>query len=134
MAAQYAKGTWEMEKSENFDEYMKAVGVGFAKRLIGNAAKPKQQISIENGKWTIITSTTVSKVTLEFELDKEFEETTADGRKVMSTCTVDGSKLVTIQKGDLESVIVRDFTPDTFVMTLTANDVTCTRHYKKTGE
>ena len=51
--------------------------------MIGNAAKPKQQISIENGKWTIITSTTVSKVTLEFELDKEFEETTADGRKVM---------------------------------------------------
>ncbi|GFR97375.1 fatty acid binding protein [Elysia marginata] len=131
MAEQYAPGTWIMENSENFDEYMKAVGVGFAKRVIGNAAKPKQEISVDNGNWKIVTSTTVTSVVLEFELNKEFDETTADGRKVKSTCTVDGNKLITEQKGELDSTIIRDFTPDSFVMTLTAKGVTCTRNYKK---
>ena len=49
---------------------------------MGNAARPKQEISILDGLWTITTSTPVTKVKLQFELDKEFDETTADGRKV----------------------------------------------------
>ena len=50
--------------------------------MLGNSSKPKQEISVTDGQWKIVTSTTVSKVVLEFELDKEFDETTADGRKV----------------------------------------------------
>lgn len=131
MAEKYADGVWTLEKSENFDEYMKAVGVGFATRVIGNAAKPKQEIRVDGDKWKITTSTTVSKVVIEFELNKEFDETTADGRKVKSTCTVDGNKLITNQKGNIDSTIVRDFTADSFVMTLTAKGVSCKRYYKK---
>jgi hypothetical protein len=33
-------GTWNLESSENFEEYMKALGVGFATRKIGNSVKP----------------------------------------------------------------------------------------------
>ncbi|RUS77534.1 hypothetical protein EGW08_014688, partial [Elysia chlorotica] len=74
------------------------------------------------------TSTTLTSVNLEFELGKEFDESTADGRKVKSTCTVEGNKLITTQKGEIDSVITREFTADSFVMTLTAKGVTCTSH------
>ncbi|KAK3792510.1 hypothetical protein RRG08_016519 [Elysia crispata] len=149
MAAELAPGRWGFEKSENFDEYMKALGksqyvisdnfdeymkalgVSYPWRVIGNSAKPQQEISIKDGRWTIITSTPVTKVVIQFELNKEFDETTADGRKVKSTCTVHGNKLITDQRGSVDSVITRDFTKNSFIMTLAAKDVTCTRYYKR---
>jgi len=33
-------GTWRLEKSENFEEYMKAVEVGFMMRKLGATVKP----------------------------------------------------------------------------------------------
>ncbi|KAF4088429.1 hypothetical protein AMELA_G00081390 [Ameiurus melas] len=35
-------GTWKLTASENFDEYMKAVGISFASRQIANLAKPSE--------------------------------------------------------------------------------------------
>ncbi|RUS73858.1 hypothetical protein EGW08_018380, partial [Elysia chlorotica] len=131
MAADLAPGTWALEKSENFDEYMKALGVSYPWRVIGNAAKPKQDISVSAGHWTIATSTPATKVLIKFDLNKQFDETTPDGRKVKSISTVEGNKLITHQKGAVDSVITRDFGKNSFVMTLAAKGQTCTRHYKR---
>jgi len=38
----------------------------------------------EGGVWTIKTSTTLKSIELKFELGKEFDETTPDGREVKS--------------------------------------------------
>uniref|UniRef100_A0A8C6U5C1 Cytosolic fatty-acid binding proteins domain-containing protein n=1 Tax=Neogobius melanostomus TaxID=47308 RepID=A0A8C6U5C1_9GOBI len=50
-------GTWKLTSSENFDEYMKAIGVGFATYQMGNVVKPnivfrarKTIFTFENGK------------------------------------------------------------------------------------
>ncbi|KAI8749083.1 fatty acid-binding protein muscle [Biomphalaria glabrata] len=130
-AEDFAPGKWDLEKSENFDEYMKALGVGMAMRLIGNKAKPRQEISIKDGEWTITTSTALNKVEIKFKPGQPFEEKTADGRNVQTTCTVSGNKLISDQKGSVDSKIIRDFNKDSFVMTLTANNVECKRYYKK---
>ncbi|CAL1534856.1 unnamed protein product [Lymnaea stagnalis] len=133
-AADLAVGKWDLENSENFDEYMKELGVGFATRLIGNKAKPRQEISIDNGEWTIKTSTSLSGTEIKFKPGVPFQEKTMDGRNVTSTCTIDGNKLIQNQKAEkdkLDSNIVRDFKKDSFLMTLTAGKVTCTREYKK---
>jgi len=62
-------------------------GVGFATRKLGNLAKPSQIIKIDGDTWTIETHSTFKNTIITFELGKEFEENTADGRKVkVSIC------------------------------------------------
>ncbi|CAG5131668.1 unnamed protein product, partial [Candidula unifasciata] len=82
MAAELAPGVWDLEKSDNFDEYMKALEVNFATRLIGNRAKPRQEIRIVDDVWTITTSSLLTKLEIKFKIGEEFDETTVDGRKV----------------------------------------------------
>jgi hypothetical protein len=62
-------------------------GVGFATRKMGNLAKPSLLIKIDGDKWNLQTHSTFKNTEIEFELGKEFDETTADGRKV-KVCTL----------------------------------------------
>jgi len=126
-------GKYTMIKSENFDEYMQAVGVGFVLRKMAATATPTTEIKEENGDWNIKTITTFKTTEIKFQLGKEFDEETADGRKCKSTITQDGdSKLVHTQIcGDKTYTILREFTDDEMKMTLDAPGVVCTRVYKK---
>ena len=67
---------------------------------------------------------------LKFKLGEEFEEETPDGRKVLTTFTLDGNTLTQIQKTDKPSTIVRIFSETDLVATLTYGGVKCTRWYK----
>ncbi|KMZ04221.1 uncharacterized protein Dsimw501_GD20655, isoform C [Drosophila simulans] len=78
---------YKLDKSENFDEYMKELGV-------------------------------------------EFDEETLDGRNVKSIITLDGNKLTQEQKGDKPTTIVREFTDNELITTLTIGSVKCVRVYK----
>ncbi len=68
--------------AENFDAYMKEIGVGFALRMAAKGLKPRIIISEDNGKWTIRSETTIKTVVLDFTPGVEFNETTPDGREV----------------------------------------------------
>lgn len=133
-AQELAKGKWDLEKTENFDEYMKALGVGMATRLIANKLKPSIEISIaDDSTWCVKSISTFKSTEVKFKLGEQFDEVTPDGRNVKTTFTVDGSKLIQDQIGDPPSKAVRDFTQDNFTLTLTAKDVTCTRVYKRSA-
>lgn len=106
-------GSWTLTVSENFDEYMKAIGelnccklslcvascltlcvcaagVGFATRQMGNMAKPNLVISVGDGGVLSMKSESTFKTTeIKFKLNEEFEETTADGRKTKTTITLE---------------------------------------------
>lgn len=89
-------GKWKLIESENFDEYMKAVGessicghrvyfvhfagVGMMTRKLGSVVKPVLTIKVDGNKWSMLSESTFKNVLCEFELGKEFDETTADGR------------------------------------------------------
>lgn len=81
---------WEGKKyvnteSENFDEYMKALGVGYFTRLAGNAVKPTVELKkIGDNKYKLITTSTFKNSEIKFEPGKEFDETTLDDRNVKS--------------------------------------------------
>jgi hypothetical protein len=45
-------GTWILEGSENFDEFMKEVGVSFFMRKAGNVVVPTIIISREGDNWS----------------------------------------------------------------------------------
>jgi len=126
-----APGTWNLEKSENFDDYMKAIGVGMATRLIANKLKPSQEISVADGQWSIKTVSTFKSSELKFKLGEQFDETTPDGRNVKMTFTTEGNKLLQKEEGETPTSTCREFDKDSFVMTLKAKDVTCTRVYKR---
>ncbi|MEQ2175372.1 Fatty acid-binding protein, heart [Goodea atripinnis] len=125
-------GTWNLKETENFDEYMKELGVGFATRKVGNLTKPTTIISVDGDKVTVKTQSTIKNTELSFKLGEEFDETTADDRKVKSLVTIKDGKLVHVQKWDgKETTLVREVDGNKLKLTLTLGEVVCTRHYEK---
>uniref|UniRef100_A0A670HYG9 Fatty acid binding protein 7 n=1 Tax=Podarcis muralis TaxID=64176 RepID=A0A670HYG9_PODMU len=109
--------TWKLIDSQNFDEYMKALGVGFATRQVGNVTKPTVIICQEGGKVVIKTQSTFKNTEISFNLGEEFDETTADDRNCKSVVTMDGDKLVHVQKWDgKETNFVREIKDGKMVM------------------
>lgn len=121
---------YKLTTSENFDEYMKKMGVGLVTRKMGNAVSPVIELTEQDGQYKLSSNSTFKNTVITFRLGEEFEEETPDGRKVKSVITQDGNKLIHVQKGDKETKIIREFTPEFVNMTLTVDDVICKRVYK----
>ncbi|XP_070777375.1 fatty acid-binding protein, heart [Enoplosus armatus] len=125
-------GTWNLKDSQKFDEYMKELGVGFATRKVGNMTKPTTIISVEGDTVTVKTQSTLKNTEVKFKLGEEFDETTADDRKVKSLVTIDDGKMVHVQKWDgKETSLVREVKDKSLTLTLTIGEVVCTRFYEK---
>uniref|UniRef100_A0A0R3S0L3 FABP domain-containing protein n=1 Tax=Elaeophora elaphi TaxID=1147741 RepID=A0A0R3S0L3_9BILA len=75
-------GTWTFVQSENFDAYLKQIGVGLIMRSIAKNLKPTLIFSVDGNKWKIVSDSNFKKHVWEFELGEEFTETTPDGRQV----------------------------------------------------
>ncbi|CAF3706220.1 unnamed protein product [Rotaria sp. Silwood1] len=103
------KGSWDHVDDENFDEFMKEIGVGWAMRIAAKAVKPRLIISQNDGKWSIKSESTFKTVSYDFTPGVEFNETTPDGREVTTTITFEGNKWVstTIDKNGKKSVVTR---------------------------
>ncbi|KAL6095533.1 fatty acid-binding protein, brain isoform X2 [Pungitius pungitius] len=124
--------TWKLVDSDNFDEYMKALGVGFATRQVGNVTKPTVIISQDGDKVVVRTQSTFKNTEISFKLGEEFDETTADDRSCKSTVTMEGDKLVHVQKWDgKETKFVREIKDGKLVMNLTFEDIHAVRSYEK---
>ncbi|CAF1270838.1 unnamed protein product [Rotaria magnacalcarata] len=103
------KGSWNYADGENFDEYMKEIGVGLTSRLAAKSIKPRLIISENGGKWTVRSESTIKTTSYEFTPGVEFDETTPDGREVKSTINFKGNKWVhtAVDKNGKESVVTR---------------------------
>ena len=130
-------GRWELESSENFEEYMVAIGVEEAMRKVALNLKQTNVISRDGDVWTIRMESTVRNTELKFTEGVEFDEDRLDGKKLKSTVTSEGpSKLVQVEKdvttGTVLSTITREVNDkDELVTLLKSGDVTCTRVYKR---
>ncbi|XP_050797420.1 fatty acid-binding protein, adipocyte-like [Gopherus flavomarginatus] len=124
-------GTWKLISSENFEDYMRELGVGFATRKMAGVAKPNVIISTNGDLITIRTESTFKNTEISFKLGEEFEETTADDRKVKSILTLDNGSLIQVQKWDgKETTLIRKLVDGKLVVECTMNNVTCTRVYE----
>ncbi|XP_039379824.1 myelin P2 protein-like isoform X2 [Mauremys reevesii] len=125
-------GTWKLVSSENFEEYMKELGVGFATRKLGSLAKPSVVISTNDDIITIKTESTFKNTEISFKLGEEFEETTADDRKTKSIVTLEEGSLTQVQKWDgKETTIKRKLADGKMIVEYTMNNITCTRVYER---
>ncbi|XP_065254179.1 fatty acid-binding protein, adipocyte-like [Emys orbicularis] len=124
-------GTWKLISSENFEDYMRELGVGFATRKMAGMAKPNVIISTNGDVITIKTESTFKNTEISFKLGEEFEETTADDRKVKSIITLDNGSLIQVQKWDgKETTLIRKLVDGKLIVECTMNNVTCTRVYE----
>ncbi|XP_035530369.1 fatty acid binding protein 7, brain, a [Dicentrarchus labrax] len=124
--------TWKLVDSQNFDDYMKALGVGFATRQVGNVTKPTVAISQDGDKVVVKTLSTFRNTEISSKLGEEFDETTPDDRHVKSTFSMEGDKFVQVQKWDgKETKFVREIKDGKMVMTLTFEGVQAVRTYEK---
>ncbi|KAK7083335.1 Lipocalin / cytosolic fatty-acid binding protein [Halocaridina rubra] len=103
---------------------------------MGNAATPTVEITLEGDTYAMKTITAFKTTEIKFKLGEEFEETTADGRVVKSTVTLDGNKMTHSQVGDKEkkekdSVLLREFTDTEMLMECKVDDIVSKRVYKR---
>jgi len=127
-------GKYELVSSENFDEYLKAAGVGLVQRTAASKVKPVVEISEAGGKYSLKTLTALKNTEIVFTLGEEFDEKTADDRTCKSTVTKDGNKLIHVQKiGDETATITREFSGSEMKAIFSTKGVSSTRTYKKTG-
>lgn len=115
---------------DNFDEVMKALGVGFLKRNLGKIAKPIIQLTEQDGEYTLTSESVFKNIVTKFRIGEKFDDETPDGRKVVSVFTQDKNKLTQVQYGDKTTTIVREFTPEDVKVTVKVDGLASLRIYK----
>ncbi|NXD13974.1 FABPL protein, partial [Nothocercus nigrocapillus] len=122
-------GKYELQSQENFEAFMKALGLPDEQIQKGKDIKSVSEI-VQNGKKFKITVTTGSKVlTTEFTLGEESEIQMLTGEKVKAIVQMEGdNKLVATFKG-IKSVTVLN--GDTLTNTMTMGDLTYKRISKR---
>lgn len=120
-----------MISSENFDDYMKAIGVGFATRQVGNRTKPNLVFSVDDqGTVCMRTQSTFKNTEIKFKLNEPFDETTADDRKTRTVMTLENGKLVQKQNWDgKETCIEREISDGKLIAKCIMGEVVAVRTY-----
>merc|ERR1711875_53158 len=128
-------GNYTQTSKEGYEEFLKALNVGFILRKAAMASTPVMTITESGGKWQMITKTTVKSIEINFEIGKEFEEDTTDGRHCKTIVTLDGNKMTTTQKattsGEKDVTVVREFNDSGLTYTATCAGVSTVQKYKR---
>ncbi|NWX35514.1 FABPL protein, partial [Notiomystis cincta] len=122
-------GKYQLQHQDNFEPFMKALGVPEDMIQKGKDLKSISEI-VQDGKKFTITVTTGSKVLKnEFTLGEESEIELVNGEKVKAVVQLEGNnKLVTEVKG-MKSVT--ELNGDTITHTMTMGDLTYKRVSKR---
>ena len=106
-------GEWKMISSENFDEVLKEMGVGFVLRKMAGTTKPNVKFEQNGDEWTFSTLSALKTSVIKYKLGEEFEEERMDGNKVKTVIVFENGKLIQTQKdkdGKVVTVIEREIT------------------------
>ncbi|KAK0154894.1 Fatty acid-binding protein, brain [Merluccius polli] len=116
--------TWKLVDSENFDDYMKALG-GQCDQTHGGHQPGWRRTGDQDAEH-------LQEHRDLFYTGQEFDEATADDRNCKTTVSLDGDKLIQVQKWDgKETKFVREIKDGKLVMNLTFEDIHAVRTYEK---
>lgn len=125
-------GKYELYSSENFDEFLVELGIGYFTRLAATKASSEYIITKDkNDAYTLRTVSTFGESSITFKDGVEFSEDRLDGNTVRSVINIKGNKWVQKQFGEKEVTIVREFGPKEIKVTSVVNGIASVRKYKK---
>merc|ERR1712079_673762 len=130
MAHAAFNGKWKLSSQENFDEYLKKIGLNMIKRKVATSTSPTQEVNIDGDNVHIKNSLGADVV---FTVGTEFEHESPTGDKFKASGSWEGDKLVTkatFKTGE-EHTTYREVNGDEFKMTIHLGDLTCTRIFKR---
>ena len=67
-------GSYNLDRNENFEEFLAATGVPLVARKMMAATSPRITIAREGDKWTLAFKLLIKSNSISFELGKEFTE------------------------------------------------------------
>ncbi len=134
MAAADFNGKWKLEKNdENFDNFLKKVGVNMIMRTAASKATPVLEITQNGDEFTVITKSAIRTQESKFKMGEEF--TAKDpmvGKEVKMMASWDGGKQVIKPADDPDGItITREIEGDKLIMTQTKGDVATRRTFGK---
>ncbi|XP_052036840.1 fatty acid-binding protein 9 [Apodemus sylvaticus] len=125
-------GTWKLVSSENFENYVRELGVECEPRKVACLIKPSVSISFNGERMDIQAGSASRNTEISFKLGEEFEETTADNRKVRSLITFEGGSMIQVQRWlGKQTTIKRRIVDGKMVVECTMNNVVSTRIYER---
>jgi len=130
----FINGTYFYEKSDNFDEYLTELGVGYFLRQLAALAYPiltvrscpehQEESEEDSCKFSIKTDAGLRTHTITFRPGEWVEDVTMDGRKIKSLFQRTGNRLVEWQVGEMvNTTLVREFYRDRLVVNMMVNNV-----------
>ncbi|KAM7344392.1 fatty acid-binding protein-like [Cochliomyia hominivorax] len=136
MSQDFLGKKYVLKKSDNFDAYMKELGVGLTLRKMGNTliSQCLLERNMDDDTYTFTLETPYQKSCIHFKLDQPFKEATLDNREVKTICHLEDNNIfVQEQKplagGGQPTRIVRSYVGDEMIVDLTVGDVKAVRVY-----
>lgn len=131
-------GKWKLDRSENFDEFLKELGLNVVFRKMAGAAKPVIEIKIENETVNIVSKVSFFNQVISFKLDEPYQQN-YEGLEMNCMSRWENGKIITEANPVAEGKgkpqkFVREITNEELVQTMYVGDVKCTRVFKRTSE
>ncbi|NXK67021.1 FABPI protein, partial [Sylvietta virens] len=127
-------GTWKIDRNENYEKFMEAMGVGIMKRKLGAHDNLKMTIQQNGDKFNVKEVSNFRNIEIEFTLGVNFEYSLADGTELSGVWTLEGNKLVgTFTRKDNRKVLkaIREIVGDELVQTYVYEGVESKRYFKR---
>jgi len=129
-------GRYKLVSSENFNEALQELGIGFFQRFLAGMANPVVHFAtLGEGKYNVKAVTAFKTSEYTFEINKPFEKERMDGAMVTTVVTLEGNKFIEVESGpavDGKVVqITREFVGNTLNVTFRVNNVICHRVYER---
>ena len=64
------KGNYERTSADNYEEFLKAMDVGYLLRKAATVSTPRLEVTETGGVWTIKTATTLKSMELKFKVSE----------------------------------------------------------------
>ncbi|NXU93837.1 FABPI protein, partial [Xiphorhynchus elegans] len=127
-------GTWKIDRNENYEKFMEAMGVNMMKRKLGAHDNLKITIQQDGNKFTVKEASNFRTIEIEFTLGATFEYSLADGTELTGSWNLEGNKLVgTFTRKDNGKVLkaYREIVGEELVQTYVYEGVESKRIFKR---